>query len=314
MKSRFVTDDEGKTGIVTQNDISILLLLSRYPYLPSTYIIKFMGKPEYTRHRLTILRHVLKVIYPPKQSWAAANARYRPAVYALTEKGKDELRKRGLYVEREHHLTNFAHDLMASLIMASIEIGADENGIKLFDWSSLKKHAKGDYRLSVSFEHAGETHTRKVDPDWSPFALKSNSAFYFLGIEADRQNEPIERELMEQSSIVRKFRAYREITSKGLFKQLGFENCFFLFATVNKKHEEKMRQALLKLTNGRGARDTLFMTLPDFTSMESFPKPTGWALKPWRRAGFPDFDILGELNGRNQTRTDTGAGDGARQN
>jgi hypothetical protein len=66
----------------------------------------------------------------------------------------------------------------------------------------------------------------------------------------------------------------------------------------SRPHEDRMRDAVLRLTDGRGARDILFTTLPDFTSFESFPKPTDWALsKPWRRAGFPDFNILEELHG-----------------
>ena len=303
MRNRFLTDKTESAGIITPNDLAILQVLNRYPYLPSSYIVAFLGPhAEYHRKRLTVLRHNLKVIYPPKQSWAAANARYRPAVYALTDKGKQELKKRGLYVEREHGLTNFGHDLMASLIMASIEIGSKDSGIKLFDWLRLKQFAEGDYRVEVTFEHHGKPHTRTVDPDWSPFALKGQKTFYFFGIEADRNNEPIERELMEQSSVMRKFRACRQIAADKKWKKLGFENCFFLFATVNERHEERMRQAVLKMTNGKGARDFLFTTLPDFTSMENFPKATGWALKPWRRAGFADFDLLGELNGPTETR------------
>lgn len=304
MRSRFITDTSTATKArITPNDLRVLQVLNRYPYLPSTYIVALTGLNRLTlKDRFTILRHELKVITTPKASWAAMNARYRPAVYTLTERGVRELQSRGLYIKRAHALTNFAHDLMASLIVASFEIGAKQHGLELFDWEYLRNRdacKQQDHRLSVELN--GDEHL--VAPDWSPFIIKGDLAFAFYGVEADRNNEPIERENLDASSIARKFRYCREITRKGLYKRLGLPNCFHLFATVNSVHEASMRAALLKLTDGRGARDILFTRYDDFTSTESFPPATDWALTiPWRRAGYPDFNILEELHGPSEAR------------
>src|SRR5690349_11252194 len=95
-RSRFYVEPTGKPFQITGNDVNLLDLFQSCKYLPTTYIAALSGVSlQYTQKRLTVLRHEAGLIDCPPESWGAANARYRPAVYQLTDKGRKVLKEKG---------------------------------------------------------------------------------------------------------------------------------------------------------------------------------------------------------------------------
>ena len=101
-------------------------------YLPSNFLISFNSQlhPQDVKNRLTVIRHEMGLIDCPPASWHAANARYRPAVYQLTQKGRQMLAAHGR--TRRTFATNedFAHEFGTCLTAASFALwsaGAPRN-------------------------------------------------------------------------------------------------------------------------------------------------------------------------------------------
>src|SRR5471030_143492 len=130
-RSRFVDYAPNDTTVsLHQGDIDIFLLLQEFPYLALPYIAELLGHEKQTyiqggkpvvrysslRFRLSRLRKDGGYLRCPPQSWQAANSRYKPAVYALTPKGKEELKKRGMDRLSFKLGNEFAHDFGSCLI------------------------------------------------------------------------------------------------------------------------------------------------------------------------------------------------------
>src|SRR5207237_87875 len=104
-RSRFVDYAPNDIAVsLRQSDLDIFLLLQEFPYLALPYIGELLGHEKKTyiqggkpivrypvlRQRLARLRKDGGYLKVPSESWQAANSRYKPAVYALTFKAKDE--------------------------------------------------------------------------------------------------------------------------------------------------------------------------------------------------------------------------------
>src|SRR6202030_2341473 len=74
----------------------------------------------------------------PQQQRESAEANHRPLIYELDERGARVLKDRGLSFPPKNHQRNFAHELMVSQIMASIELGTRERmNVRLITWSEI---------------------------------------------------------------------------------------------------------------------------------------------------------------------------------
>lgn len=310
-RSRFRPAPSGRSYRITGADLEMLQLLQRYRYLPSTYVAALLGlKGEYYKDRLTKLRHEAGSIDCPAASWAAANARYRPAVYALTKKGEQVLKVRGLYRPAPKTGNEFNHELGVCLIRASFEIGAGEHGLQLISDEDILNHAAcppetrrlpEPWAIPVTFEWQGRSthleHVVKSDGEFFVLArphAQGRTTLAFPGFEFDRRTEPLEPRDYERSSIKKKLLAFRAIASQGLYRsRFGLPNALIPFVTVNEHHMRSMMRLLEGITEGRGSKLFLFKCLPNFAAFESFPPPNGHMLsEPWERAGCPAFSIL----------------------
>ena len=315
-RSRFRAESRGESYLVTQVDIDVLQLLQRYRYLPSNYVAALLGlKGDYYKDVLHKLRHKAGLIDCPAASWSAANARYRPAVYCLTDKGAQLLKVRRFHAPHAKTGSEFNHELGVCLIRASFELGSREHGLQLITADDILNHSncpaqtrsqKNPWAVPVVFDWTFDGHKTRVEhvvkTDGEFFALArphdaGRTTLAFPGFEFDRRTEPLEPADYERPSIKKKIIAFRAIAGQGIYKsRFGLPNAIIPFVTTNEFHMRSMMKVVEGISNGHGSKLFIFKSLPNFAAFESFPPPTGHMLTtPWQRAGHPPYDILKEL-------------------
>ena len=311
-RSRFIAKPTGKPYRVTANDLAVLQLLQRYRYLPSNYVAALIGTASrWHKYQLMKLRHEAGLIECPNASWAAANARYRPAVYALTTKGEELLAERGLYESRRKSGREFNHELMVCLIQASFELGARERKLEVITARDIlyhrncpphTRHEQEPWSIPVAFTFNGHKLEEYVETDGDFFGLARTSgtgraALLFPGFEADRRTEPLEPEDYERSSIKKKFIKIREVARQKLYQsRYGLPNAIVPVITINEAHKHSLMRVLENLTEGHGSKLFIFKSMSNFASFENFPPPTGHMVtEPWERVGHEPYSIIEEL-------------------
>jgi Replication-relaxation len=300
-----------KVAKLTDRDIEAFKLLARYPYLPLDDIHAFVGGSlKGLSHHFNVLsRKPNLFINRPHQQRQCADANYRRLIYELDERGVRVLQERGLpFLAKKYH-RNFAHELMVSRVMASIELGAlRSKHMRLITWNDILanpktppalKDAPRPTAIPVSFTVRGESQTMEICADGMPFGIERANAdggrlyFFFPGIEADTGTEPIESYDFERSSIYKKFVAYRAIAEQGIHtSRLGFPNFFVPIITTTDARMRSMMRCLERITANSGSKMFLFKTFPAFNAYEKPPAPSGHMLTdPWHRAGFAPLDF-----------------------
>ena len=294
----------------TERDIEIFKLLVRFRYLPSDYIHAFIGGSEKAlSHRLNLLsRKPNLYLARPHQQRQNADANYRRLIYELDERGSRVLRDRGLSFFAKSYHRNFAHELMAAQITASMELGARANaGMRLITWSEIlarettptaTRDSPTPATIRVSYVLRGETRSDEITADAPPFGLERtidgrHSYLFFPGFEADCGTEPVDASDSDRSSILKKFAAYIAIAEQGIHRtHFGFPNFFIPFITTSTARLHSMMELLDRLTGRRGSKILLFKTFPSFTSPARPPAPGGHMLTaPWQRVGFPPLSL-----------------------
>jgi hypothetical protein len=320
-RSRFILEPKGQPFRITGNDLDILDLLQTYKYLPSTYLIALLGGPsvQYVKNRLTILRHEAKVIDCPASSWHAANARYRPAVYQLTEKGRGLLKTYGRFRPMPSTSEEFKHEFGVCITAASFAIGVKQYPmLRLHDHEAIlnskfcpaaTRHSQTPFKIPITFTYhytAGGQARHKdletqVKHDGKPFGLtnshKPQAQIFFPGIEFDRHTEALDPSDYSAASIQRHIQSARALAAcDGYARHYGIPNAFIPFIAISPARMRSIMGELHTATNGKGSKMFLFKHITDFASFESFPPADGAMLTtPWKRVGYPDFDILQEL-------------------
>ena len=308
---------------ITERDIEILRLLSRYRYLRSSHLQALVGGKSQKRfvERLGHLYHEGGYVNRPSQQWQAISARYMPAVYELGDGGERLLIEQGVLDQqlspllrkgRHGAVRHYQHDLMICDILASIEIGirADQN-LRFVSWQELlaspkmpeaTRTAVNPFAIPVSVTYAcprmkaTERWDKPLIPD-ALFGIEYSSdgrkTYRFFAIEADRNSEPIFRGNLHQTSYLRKILQYREIAArKAYLTHFGLPNLLVLNVTTNEQHMRNVVQFVGEVTQGKGCTYLLFKTMPSLASLEKAPPPTPYILTaPWQRAGHPDFKI-----------------------
>jgi hypothetical protein len=291
---------------ITDRDLAILKLLARYRYLPADDIHGFIGgSAKNLSHRLNVLsRKPNLYINRPHQQRLGADTNCRPLVYELDDKGIALLRDRGFPCAANKYRRNFAHELMACRIMASIELGTRRRpGIRLITWPEIlasdamplaAKELPSPASIPVTTVIRGQRLSLTVTADARPFGLErtrsdgTRSYLFFPGIEADCGTEPIDASDADRTSIYKKFVTYRAIAEQGIYRShFGFPSFFVPIITTSTARMESMMRLLQKMTGGRGSKMFLFNIFPAFTSIDGRAMSDGQMLtKPWLRAGF----------------------------
>jgi hypothetical protein len=299
----------GKRIELTARDIELFKLLYRYPYLRSTFLHAFLGGASETRfkERLGHLYHEGGYIDRPVQQWQFANCRYIPVVYELGEAGERVLRELGLLgaspLSRKGRLganRQFAHALMVSDILASIELGVRaDRSLRFVTSAEILARAPEATRcaetplavpVSISYRspRTNATHqaTIRTVPDalfGLEYAREGKKTYRFFALEADRNSMPIARSNLEQSSYLRKILAYAEIIRQGLHKShFGVPNLLVLTATTSERHMQGIMKVIRDL--GCDPRPFLFKALRPSISVSVRAPLLELLTQPWSRA------------------------------
>jgi hypothetical protein len=288
---------------ITPHRIQALLLLTRYGYLSTPYFPALLGGNFSNWQK--VLRELFDGGYVdrPKQQRNHQNALYRSRVYAITDAGRKVLRQHGHQVIPWHGSKSFPHELMASELMASFEIGAKEAGVRLITWPEIipkmpleSRDSAKPYTIPVRYQ--GETH--RITADGMPFGIEKiidgqKHYFFCPGVEADCDNEGLRTADFERSSIFKKFTLYLEIERNKLYRaHFNFPNMIVPFYTTNATHLENMKGLLHDLTKGAGSRSIIFgKPFAAFTTFEPPVPPSGHALiTSYDRVGYDPFYFL----------------------
>jgi|SRR5271165_3694828 len=293
-----ILDREGNPRVFkpSRRDREIVFpILARYAALPVHYIHALMGTEagnlDYLADHLPrLVRRPNSYLQRHRAQRRSGDSNYRYQVYSLSDT----------------RLTNFWHDLMASMVMAQIEIGARRQDLDLADFSRILTKAPEETRrlhrpgtLSLTYMTAqGHAQKANITADWTPFAIGKNSKFrFYFGIEADCHTESLNASRMDHSSIVRKFREYLAVNEQRLAQRIfGLPGPFyFLFVTDLPARVDGMIKLLLEVTKGKGSPYFLFRYFPSYDDYEKPPLPMGALItEPYKRAGHPDF-FMNEL-------------------
>ena len=313
----------GKRIQLTERDLEILRLLTRYRFLRSTHLHALAGGKSHKRfiERLGDLYHEGGYVDRPRQQWQAINARYMPAVYELGDAGWAVLAQYGAAREsaaastRRHARRpsrHYHHELMICDILSSIEIGvrADPH-LRFISWPEIlaspkmpetTRNAASPMAARVPVTHAapGTRESHRIDRPLVPDALfgleytaRGTKRYRFFALEADRNTEPIVRSNLRQSSYLPKILQYRAIAAQSVYRTLwGLPNLLVLNVTVNDLHRQNIMRLVDRLTEDRGSTFLLFKTMPSLASLEKAPLPIPDILtRAWHRTGHPDFFI-----------------------
>lgn len=307
-RSRLHPLPKGRRVAVTPRDLQIFKLLDRYRYLPSNFILAFVGgNAGYHKARMTDLFHE-GWLGKPLPQWEAMNARYRFDTYELGRKAIRALDDRGSREARRLGTGGaFRHELLVCLVMASLELSVQQHGVELVSWKDvlldapeMTRRSDAPFAIPMTITHEGRTLNRALRPDAWPFALRGKRTFHFVGIEVDRHTEPLHPTDLwsRQSSILIKFLQYRQLVRERLFERhYGMRNVLVPIITVNEEHMRNMMDLALRLTDGHGFKWMLFRAMADLASLERSPTPDFSLLAtPWQRAGNPPLSLRQELN------------------
>jgi hypothetical protein len=300
-----------RIAALTSRDIEAFKLLARYRYLPLDDIHAFVGGSlKGLGHHFNVLsRKPNLYINRPQQQRQHADANYRRLIYELDERGGRALQDCGIPFLPKRQIRNFAHELMACRIMASIELDASRSPhLRLITWSEILDNPKTPRALAdaprptyipVSFTLREQIHSTEISADGMPFGIErtkpdgSQLYFFFPGIEADTGSEPVESHDFERSSIYKKFAAYRAIAEQNIHtSRFGFPNFFVPIITNTEARMGSMMRCLERITDGQGSKMFLFKTFRDSTAAEGIARPAGYMLtEPWDRVGFAPLDF-----------------------
>lgn len=305
-RSRLHRKATGKPLALSPRDIEVFKLLNRYRYLRSTFIHAFVGGYKVALiKRLGTLYHD-GYLNRPKQQWQVINARYMPAVYELGRKGEQALHTLGIALNNMPS-QQFSHALMICDILGSIELGikADPR-LRLISWDEIVAKLPAatkaqrnplEVACNISFTFPRSKTTHRLSKPLIPNAVfgieyRLSKSFRFFALEADRNNEPVLRNNLSQTSYLRKILQYREI-AKGAYKShWGLPNLLVLNVTTSQRHMTNIIKLVNDLTGSKGASYLLFKTMPSLASLERAPLPDALMLtNPWERAGHSSLEI-----------------------
>jgi len=320
-RSRFSVQSKGLPFRITRNDLDILDLVQQFEPMASTHLIALLDDPsaQYVKNRLTILRHEAKVLEVPHASWHAANARYRPAVYQLTDKGREVLMQHGRY--RRHFPTSeaFMHKFGVAITAASFAIGVKQYPmLRLHDHEAIlgskrcppsTRQSKTPFKIPLTFNYhysvRGQKRHKELDTfvihDGKPMGITNaeqpDKQIFFPGMEFDRHTERRTSEDYSATTTQKKIQEIRAIAAQdGYAGRYGIPNTFIPFVTIDESRMRSIMDDVDQVTKGRGSEMLLFKHIPDFASFESFaPADGSMQTTPWKRVGYPDFNILTEL-------------------
>lgn len=159
-------------------------------------------------------------------------------IYDLSEKGREYLKREGLWVEALRPSGNFAHGLMVAYITGTIDIMCRRHR-----YHYIPPHeylADNPLKAEVPFAWEDGRHTGPLVPD-AVFAIDyGNHSFIAYALEADRNTEPVRAKRWQRKSDLRTIRQYKSFIADRQYQQAYGRQAdmMLLYVTVSKGHAE----------------------------------------------------------------------------
>jgi hypothetical protein len=307
---------------ITALDLKILFLLLQYRYLSTSAIAAFLvlhADKKWIQERLGQLYRAGYVDRPPTQR-EFFNSNYRDLIYELDAAGERALKQHGMWDEEapvawlsrgRHGRTMFPHSVMVCEVLAHFAIALQdpELDMRFIPWSEIRNNmpvhvrtAKDVHSLPVDIEEIlnrkSHRSTKALTPD-AVFGIEyPDKRTRFFAIEADRGSEPLMRDNLNQTSIMRKVLQYKAAFKTKAYKtRWGLPNLFATFITTLNPDSEAGKKRMREMTEVAEfligpSKFFLFNTLASFGGFEPPEQYTGRFLtEPWDRPGNPALDI-----------------------
>lgn len=291
--------------------LQVLLILNEFELLRSTWLFAFDGQKSKGRFLdlLTHLFHDTGLIDRPRQQRDAENARYTPSIYKLSKKGRAFLKRQGYQVNSLQKVGWFAHNLLASDVMADIKLAVmKQKGMRFISKAEIEERAPEATRngghpfslpVSISHEWSNKKHstvdTFYVADGWFgiEYSDGDRKSYRFFVLEINNGSNVTAHNLNDPSHL-RKFLSFQELRRQKLFtKHLGITApVVALFVQTDQATTHRSQALLRSLSDGKGSAHFAFKTIPTYQQQDRAPLPTGKALtEPWERVGFEPFHM-----------------------
>jgi len=274
----------GRRFELSERDLELFTLLTRYRYLRSTYLYAFVGGASETRfkERLGDLFHE-GYLDRPAQQWMFADARFAPVVHESGKGSLAALRAKGAceIVRPAATGRQFLHTLMICEALASIELATRSvKGLRFITWPEIWARVPEATRASRAPLRLPVPSGGFLVPDGMfglEYSATGATTYRFFALEADRGTMPISRSKPGQTSYLGKLSAYGEIISKQTHKtHWGLPNLLVLTLTTSAARAGEISAKL-------GTRSPAFLFKA--ANEKALTKPLPALLtEPWRRA------------------------------
>ncbi|MDC0358593.1 replication-relaxation family protein [Oligoflexia bacterium] len=283
-----------------QHAIGALEALNRRRYGRSNFLAALLGGSEQNRRReIGDLYEAGYLIKHASNGAGAIERAYPHYFFPIYEKGPraDKLmRSNGIEPLSRSPSRQFWHQVMVDDILLSIEASCRMLGFEYRDEHLILKGTPRELPCEISHifkdgtEHCS---TKKLMPD-ALFAVNGT----YWALEADRNNEPVERNNLGGTSYLRKLLQYRDVFKKRTFQaRWGIDNICVLNVTTNKAHMKNIMTFMESYMEGK-SRSLLFCACPALVSPDKAPRPILSLLtSPWNRVGHSDL-ILADVIAR----------------
>jgi hypothetical protein len=277
------TGKRDKSFHLIERDFKIFEWVGRYRYARKDFIHRAVGGSEYTlTQRLKVLFRE-GYLWRPEAQWHHRNCMYNYAWYQLEPKARKEIADPRTVTQIDGH-SNFMHDAYGVCnSLASIELGAKENGYTVITWQDVLDRVQSPTKRPFDLPtlvQGKDTHAR---PDGYIGLVKGTVASHFF-LEIERGNG-VERRTFQLSSFAKKLEAYKYISDHKIYKEkLGLANMRVLVVTTS----EKRMHTMMKLVEDTiGASRVFLFAYVDGLGFE-IKKPEPYPdlfMMQWQRAG-----------------------------
>ena len=262
-KPKFRRVAPAKLPMLTERDLNILELLSRYRFLNADHIrLLIAGSDEGIGRRLQLLFHAGYVDRPAAQLEVFKATENHAYVYAIGKDGAKALvehnkreKMRSDWTTRNKTITKPAvrHFLAIADVMSGFEHYADKDFLSQY----ALLNEKGD-KLTASWQteilEEGKPMKIRVIPDqFFGVDFGPNAKSYFF-LEADKGSMPIRRSGPRQTSLMQKVQAYLASNSGKIPQEvLGIKHWRVIFVVPSLERQKNLQQAIQDTTKGQGA-------------------------------------------------------------
>jgi hypothetical protein len=310
---RYERQSTGKRVAPTERDLLWFQKLRQHGPLPSNYLLQF------SRHlcrsgtraleRLGDLYHESNTPHGgsyldrPRKQWSAVS-KFERTVYDLSSAACQVLREQGLTdAEPTEPRSLFHHRLMVACITASIELAIEEHsGLRYITQEEILARSPNKSIVipcEISYTNPRTGKRQKLDRPLVPDALfgveytvGGQRHYRFFMLEADRNQEPVRRANLTETSYLRKVLQYKEVIGRGMYRHhFGMKSTMLVLnVTTNFRHMENIISLVREVDDT--APFMLFQTAPSFGDDLHVPDPCmDFVVGPWQRARLPGLSI-----------------------